>query len=244
MKWCSRILLCIVLVGGAGCSLDEDPGFEIFSYNYDFTESDFSWQYGFSDFPASGNDSGFYELQFAYTTEPISSVGKKGLMLSGNNHSDDLFMYLKKRIEGLAPETQYTVTYEVEFASDAKKGTLGAGGSPGESVFLKVGATAIEPKSVIEAQHFTMNIDKGNQAEDGEDMIAIGNIAVPEDSEGFVLALRSNAPTATNTGYDKPLIVRTNSRGELWLIVGTDSGYEGITTIYYTKISAVFSKSK
>lgn len=227
------------------CNSGEEGGFKLFSYNFDFSESDNGWQYGFSDFPAGSTDSLFYELKFSYTEPPvIAVVQKKSMMLSGNNHSDDLFMFLKKKVEGLQPDTDYILTYEVEFASDAKKGLLGVGGAPGESVFLKVGASDIEPESVILDSSFTMNIDKGNQAEDGQDMIWIGDISVPEDSDGYVLTSRTNSPYSSNSSYDKPLMIRSNNHGELWLIVGTDSGFEGVTTIYYTQITAVFSKSK
>jgi hypothetical protein len=242
MKVCSRFFLGLAVVFVSACSMDADPeGLLISSYNFDFNESDFDWQYGFSDYPPGANDSGFYELQFAYAEEVSATVPKKALMISGNNHSDDLFMYVKKRIDGLAPNTDYTVTFQVEFASDAEMGSVGVGGSPGESVFLKAGATDSEPKSVVEGDRVVMNIDKGNQAEDGEDMIVIGNIAVPENSDGFVVAVRSNGPTSSNSFADKPFVARTNSMGQLWLIVGTDSGFEGVTTLYYTKISAVFS---
>jgi len=242
MKQCSRLFVSIVVSLLCGCSSDDDLGdFQIFAYNYDFNQSDFGWQAGFSDFPAS-SDSGFYELQFAYAEQVSESLRKKALMISGNNHSDDLFMYVKKKVEGLVPDTDYTVTFEIEFASDAEQGEFGAGGSPGESVFLKVGATEIEPKSLIENDQYVMNIDKGNQAEDGEDMVVIGNIAVPQNTDGYALALRSNSASSPNSTPNKPFVVRANSQGQVWLIVGTDSGFEGLTTLYYTKVSAVFSK--
>jgi hypothetical protein len=33
--------------------------------------------------------------------------------------------------------------------------------------------------------------------------------------------------------------VKANAQGEIWLVVGTDSGFEGKTTIYYNSIQAV-----
>jgi hypothetical protein len=35
--------------------------------------------------------------------------------------------------------------------------------------------------------------------------------------------------------------VRTDSNGRAWVFVGTDSGYEGVQTLYYTKIKLFFS---
>jgi hypothetical protein len=242
MKLCSGLFLAFFLV--AACMNDEgDVLDDLQTYSYDFNTSDHGWTHGFSDLPAGSADSTFYELKYAYTTQPESiAAGNNAIMLSGNNHSDDLFMYVKKKISGLRPSTMYTITYEVEFASDAKAGSVGAGGAPGESVFLKVGATHAEPKSVIEADWVIMNIDKGEQSQDGEDMITIGDIAVPASTDGFALATRTNGPYGYNSAYNKPLNVESNSQGELWFIVGTDSGYEGITTIYYTKITVVVSR--
>jgi hypothetical protein len=242
MRLVSRIFTGLIFLLAAGCASDEEQGaFQIVTYSYDFNESDFDWKGGFSDYPSSG-DTPTYELEYKYTHTPAST--KNSLMISGNNHSDDLFMYIKKKIEGLSPDTEYTMTFEVEFASEAREGLVGAGGAPGESVFLKIGAVAVEPKSVLLDDQFVMNIDKGHQSESGDDMIKIGDIAVPANTDGFVLTTRSNSPYDGNSSYHEPIMVRSNSNGELWLIVGTDSGYEGKTTLYYTKVAAVFSKSQ
>ena len=231
--------LLILLLGGACADDGVKDGFQILTYSYDFDTSDYSWTGGFADFPVDA-DSSFYELAATYTGSP---AGKKALMISGNNHSDDLFMFWKKKITGLAPSTEYTATFIIEFESEAREGQVGAGGAPGESVFLKVGATREEPMAVVSGDEFRMNIDKGHQSESGEDMTKIGDISVPAETEGFVVATRSNSPNDTNSAYKYPIMARSDERGELWLVVGTDSGFEGTTTLFYRKISAVFSRN-
>lgn len=243
MKLCSsRSLLGLLIFLVASCGIDDEPGgFRIISYTFDFNTSQHDWVPGFADFPAGPEDSTFYELQFAYTAEPESQ--KNSLMMSGNNHSDDLFMYVKRKLTNLDPNTPYTLTYEVDLASNAEEGSVGAGGSPGQSVFLKAGASKEEPKSVIEGDYFVMNIDKGNQSRSGSDMLVIGDISIPAGSSGYELISRTNAPGNNNT-YNMPLVAYSNADGEMWLIVGTDSGYEGVTTVYYTSINVVLSRSK
>jgi hypothetical protein len=242
MKVCSRFLLGFLIVFVAACGMNEQPGgFRIISYTFDFNNSGNDWVAGFSDYPSTPDTAASFDLKFERTDLPDKSA--KAVMQSGNNHSDDLFMYMKRKLTGLDANKQYTMTFEVEFASDAKEGSAGAGGSPGDNVYLKVGATPIEPNTVVESDAYVMNIDKGNQSKSGKDMIVIGNIAVPANSTGFVIANRSNAPVTSNI-YSTPVVASTNSSGELWLIVGTDSGYEGVTTIYYTKITAVLSRLK
>ena len=61
-------------------------------------------------------------------------------------------------------------------------------------------------------------------------MVVIGNVAHPG-----VTGREYRIKTMNNDG--KPLTVETDGEGRLWLIVGTDSGFEGLTTLYYDRIS-------
>jgi hypothetical protein len=234
MKTCGKLIFLIGLTGLFGCDLSSDSsGILVFSYGFDFSESQNNWVVDFTDFPA-GTDSS-YELKFAYTDLPPNlATNKKSMMLSGNNHSDDLFMFMKRKVTDLSPNTDYTLVFEVELASNAPKGAVGIGGAPGESVFLKAGAASTEPKKVIEDNQYALNVDKGNQNTPGEIAIVLGDIAVSYDTQNYTLISRNN------TG-DTPFIARSNSKGEIWLIVGTDSGFEGTTTVYYTRVNVVFS---
>jgi hypothetical protein len=221
------------LVLFTGCDLEEDKlGLTILTQTFDFEEGDHAWQYGFADYPIG--DSTAFNLRYAYS----DSIGQPAIMLSGNNQSDDLFMFIKKKITGLRPNTSFTLTFEVTFASDAKQGTVGPAGAPGENVYLKVGATSFEPKPVIDERTYVMNLDKGELSQGGADMIPIGNVAVPPGTDGFVTVTR------TNTTYNgSSFVVTSNDSGEVWLIVGTDSGYEGITTLFYTSVYVALSSS-
>lgn len=226
------ILLC-------GCSIDDDPSVSVFTASFDFSESLDDWQADFVDLPAGEDDSAFYELKFAYTTLPQNLGGKNSIMLSGNNHSDDLFMFIKRKVSGLVPNTTYTLVFEVELASNAPQGSVGAGGSPGGSVFLKAGASKIEPVKTVEDGRWVLNIDKGNQSSHGQNAIMLGDIAIPPNSTDYTIISRSNVASSSTPVF----MAQTNSAGEIWLMVGTDSGFEGVTTLYYTKINIVFSAS-
>jgi len=232
-----RLFSVVFLVIVSACALDGDQGgISISSMTYDFNAELYGWQHGFSGYPVTPDDSALYEFKHAYTNRPSGLTEGKAIMLSANNKTEDLFMFLKKKVTGLRAEADYTLTFTVEFASDARADNASAGGPTGENVFLKVGATEAEPKSVVENGRYVMNINKGSQNGSGSAMINIGNIAAPPSTTGYVLVTRSNA-----TAYNVPFEVRTNGDGELWLIVGTDSSYRGVTTLYYTKINVVFS---
>lgn len=100
---------------------------------------------------------------------------------------------------------------------------------------MKVGASQIEPKKVVETdpvEIYRMNIDKGAQANGGENAIVIGDFS--NDTGPSIYTLKT-------LGNTSPFQVTTGSSGELWLLVGTDSGFEGTTTIYYNRIEAQIS---
>lgn len=231
MKAVCRLSFFAILVVFSGCMSDADSSaIAIFSENFDFAADQHGWQHGFSEFPPK--DSLAYELKYAYGAE---LNGTNSIMLSGNNRSTNLFMYLKRKLEGLTPNTTYTLTFNVSLFSTGETSLTGTPAAS-EKVYLKVGATGIEPKSVIDKTQYVMNIDKGMQEESGDDMVTIGNVSTPSGTYGQI--------TRTNsTNADAPFQVKSNSRGEIWLIVGSDSGATGVTTLYYSKISVTLSSA-
>ena len=61
---------------------------------------------------------------------------KRHLCFQETNHSDALQMWLVKQLTGLSPESKYSIQTEVELASKYPDGSVGIGGSPGNSVHL------------------------------------------------------------------------------------------------------------
>ncbi|MEM7735073.1 MAG: hypothetical protein AAF267_04720 [Deinococcota bacterium] len=223
----------------ASCSEESTPEIPPSDNNtvditYNFSSDAEGWLTDFADYPVGEED--FYELASGHAMLPPPLDETDGaLRLSGSNRSDDLFMFAKKKLDGLSPNTTYKITFDMDIASDAASGSVGIGGGPGEAVNIKIGASSVEPVKVIATEDFgydayyVMNIDKGNQFESGEDMIRIGDFENGIDEFVYALINRNNTQT--------PFEAQTNDAGELWLVVGTDSGFEGITTIYYTKIA-------
>ena len=235
MKACCKVCSLIFLVLFSACQADEgDPAaFLISSTDFDFTKGIQGWEPGFADYPAGPDDSTLYQLEFAYTDEvPESILSKKSFMLSGLNLNRDLFMYLKKKVGGLKPETEYTITFTVELASNLDPALTSSG-----SVFLKAGATSREPKTVIDAGEYVLNIDKGDNGTAGGDVVILGDIAAPTGSIGYAVVTRNN--TMANSRY----VAKTDANGNLWLIVGTDSSLEGVTKLFYTRINVILSAS-
>ncbi len=77
-------------------------------------------------------------------------------------------------------------------------------------------------------------MDKGNQAQEGNEAVVLGDIAKPDDGTfDYALITRNNLA--------RPFSFRTDGSGSAWLYWGTDSGFEGTTTLYYTKFQAQFA---
>ncbi len=142
---------------------------------------------------------------------------------------------LKRQVDGLRPNTAYSVSVSLDLVTNVPAGLFGIGGSPGESVFVKAGASTVEPTTVEDnIGYLRMNIDKGNQANGGESMVVLGNVA-----HAAVTGEEYRTKTLDNT--DRPVKVTTDSEGRVWLIVGTDSGFEGLSAFYFARIDYTLS---
>ncbi|NBD23219.1 copper amine oxidase N-terminal domain-containing protein [Paenibacillus glycinis] len=206
---------------------------------FDFAKDAQGWTGGFADLPVehAGAD---YQLDYKWSPLPVIDHKQlNGLMVKGMNRSDDLFMFVARKLDakdGLKPGTTYDVKLDFRLATNEASDSIGVGGSPGQSVYVKAGVTNTEPKSVEVLDSgmdssYHMNLDKGNQATDGKDMKLVGDASKPDGSkEGYQL---------------KPMqlsaVVTTGANGEAYLVIGTDSGYEGLSTFYFTDIHAVFT---
>lgn len=203
-------------------------------FSYAFDQGSQDWAPGFADLPVD-YDPDLFALDSGWSALPSGLEGN-AIYLSGRNASDDLFMYLQKQIAGLQPETSYQITFDIELASNTPAGMVGIGGSPGEGVFVKAGAVNREPGLVTDAIGWLRpDIDKGNQASEGSDMINLGTLANPnidpETATGKEYALM------TLNNQDALFQVTSAANGSIWVIIGTDSGFEGTTTVYYDSIT-------
>jgi len=198
-----------------------------------FTSDANNWIGDFADYP---NDPGMlplFKLEYTHSSLPAPLNTSDGAVKqSGANLSDDLFMFIKKKIGGLEPDKNYSVEIKVDFATNAGSNMIGIGGAPGEGVTIKAGAVSFEPVKVLNTSEnwYRMNIDKGNQTIGGVDMKVIGN---------FANGTNQNSYTIKQLSTTTPLSAKANQQGEIWLIIGTDSGFEGVTTIFYNTIQVL-----
>ncbi|TSI11052.1 protease complex subunit PrcB family protein [Lysinibacillus sp. BW-2-10] len=208
--------------------IEVPPAEPSMSFNYRFKGSDTQgWQGEFSDYEVDME----IEPIFKHAMLP-PEIGKslEGLYMSSSNRSDDVFMYIKKKLDetdGIKPNTTYQVNLSFDLVTNVGPDlAIGIGGSPGDAVYVKAGATTVEPKPVLEKKFYRTNIDYGNQSEGGTDVAVLGNITKKSDGNLFELK-----------PFEHKFEVTTDNNGELWIAIGTDSGFEGITSLYYTNIN-------
>lgn len=214
----SIVLFAVALPGCQG-----KPPEAIFRFEKDMS----GWQAYFADLPA-GYEEDAYELEFKHSDVPVPGKNDKGLMLKGHNRSDDLFMYITRRFSGesgLRPETTYKVKLSFDLATNVPGGLIGIGGSPGGSVYVKAGVVTSDPKPAVAPDgYYRVYLDKANQVTLGD----ITKVGSEDDSYQY-------------KSFEAEFEVTSNDKGEVWVIIGTDSGFEGLTQVYYTNIKVQFT---
>jgi len=188
---------------------------------------------GFADYP-TGQEA-FYELVAEPRPLPGDLSGPS-FLLSGNNHSDDLFMFLARELgarEGVTPGVEYDVEMTVRFASNQPLDSFGVGGSPGASVWMKGGVVDRAPRAVADGGGSHFSLEKGNQSVHGRDAWAFGPYGKDgSDDASWQLQIRTARSEAP---------VRATDDGKLWLYFGCDSGVEATTSVYVASVDVTLT---
>ena len=213
----------------AGCGDSVGASDDSFDVVFDFSNGYQGWVPGFVDYPVGKETEWAIGSSLAPLPAPLDPA-RRGILLTGANHSDDLFMYITREGPHLVPNASYAIRYRVTVATNAPKNCAGIGGAPGESVVLKVGATPTEPARIVDAaQYYRASFDHGSQLVGGRDALPVGNIAT---SNTNCAVLRYELKSFDSA----PLAVATSASGRLWFVVGVDSGFEGTTAVYITSV--------
>ena len=235
MKWnrptSRRLFLAAAAASAARVALPQSNSEIVLRYV--FNEGSHGWLSSFSDYSLEVAD--LQRIAELRPFPPEIAPGWRAFYLQSMNRSDDVFMFLKKQLgseEGLRPNQLYSVSIDTVFASEAQSGCVGIGGAPGESVYFKAGVSNVEPvPTLMNMSYVGLNVDKGGQSNGGKDAGVVGNIAngtpCDLDNQRFVLM---------NRLYHHPVLFRTGLSASMWVFVGTDSGFEGLTRLYYHQV--------
>jgi len=187
-----------------------------------------------ADVPQDYMEDEFYQYSHQIVTSPIEGDNNV-IEIIGSNHSDDMYMGFYTKIDNLEPNKEYIFKVQFDLGTNAAKDMFGVGGSPGSSVYVKAGLTAIQPNvAMVNDFYLLENVDKGYQSQSGQDMRVIGNLEKTSDDYTDSYEYKSFASYFIST---------TNDVGEIFLNIGTDSGYEGLTKVYYDNIALIIREA-
>lgn len=247
----AAIGFAVSLVATTACDADEpgvddptgqpersDPSGPIVR-SFDFDGGSDGWSSDVSDFTADTRPREFVS-ETGVGPPDMDHMATDFFHLGSDNPADDVFVYLRRQFdEGLDAGADYDVALTVVFASAAPTGCAGIGGAPGESVWVKGGATTDEPIPIDDGGRIELSADKGNQSSAGDDAVVLGVVAngiecdeaLARDAPPFALVALSGTVPGSVTADDD---------GSLWVFVGADSGFEGRTDLYYDAITVEF----
>ena len=194
---------------------------------FDFSDGTQGWTGNFADYP--NGEEAFYELEYGWSglPEPLDT-NVMAVKISGNNHSDDLFSYMFTRVRLLVPNATYEATFDIELASNVATNSVGIGGSP--DLALGAGGLSNPPGDTLDGSgyrrpDFEVALQSG---ESNEVMKVLGTLGVTDTTTVYTLINRNN--------HGDPIDLTTDTDGELFLLIGFDSGFEGKTTVYFKSI--------
>lgn len=225
-------VLAITLVAVSACKKNETPNAG--KYESDFSKGLDNWAADFSEWMPPYSEEQWNFVFERSSLPPPLNTNNYSIKIGGTNRSDDLFMFLKREITGLKPNTAYELVFEIEMASNAPTDGAGVGGSP-SALTIKAGAIIDEPRVAYNHQadlYVLTNLDKGDQSAEGINSKVLGNIGVKPGQKDYALIQRNNKK--------RPHRIVTDAEGSIWVFVGTDSGYEARTELYYKSIKITF----
>ena len=225
------LALALALVACDATDLEAEP----VSVQADFAQGDEGWTSLFTNYPPG--EEAFYEIDSGIRPVP-SPLNGSGFLLTANNHSDDINMHLVREVIGLVPGARYRASFRVTFATNVPSGCAGVGGSPGEGVTVHAAASTERPR--VASDRYGLSLAEGYQPVHEFDSwyraFGIGDVAngrscdtTPIDDSYVLKTLTSAADHAS---------VTADELGQAWLLVGTRSGFEATSALYYTRIEA------
>jgi len=231
-------LLCSLALAVAGCDVLPDGAVKI---SFDFDAGTNGWRSDVSDYPEGSLDT--LEFEAGARDLPSELGDGRGYYLKTMNRADDAFMFLTRRLtaaDGISPGESYQLTYVLRVGSNLPSGCAGIGGAP-ESSYFKAGAATIEPAPLLDdaQQYVGLTVDKGNQSTGGPAASLVGGDG--DVTNGDTTCGDDVPYVALDFTHTHTTDVVADNTGNLWLLVGTDSGYEGLTALYFLSIEVTLT---
>ena len=119
-RFTPRILSVATVAALIACGDSTGVGDDNYDIEFDFSNDYQGWVAGFSDYPVGKEVEWGIGSSLATLPSPLD-VSRKGILLTGTNHSDDLFLYITRGITALTPNKSYALRFRVTLATNAPK---------------------------------------------------------------------------------------------------------------------------
>jgi hypothetical protein len=160
---------------------------------------------------------------------------------AGGNDFNGPFLYVKKQIAGLRPDTTYQVTFSLDIATNTPSPCPSSVSLiPGAFTAIKAGASTVEPVSVLgSGDRYDLSVDMGSTFDSaGTHAVILGSLAntVVACSGPTTLVWQKKSLTGVAS-----VSVKTASDGTLWILTGADAGNPAEASLYLLKLVATFT---
>lgn len=228
----NRILLLAVL---SLCACMGSDGFEQGNVRYsffDFSDGLQNWKAGFAGHSITSRQDESFDV--SHSRLPALFNESKALEIKGKNQGDTLFMFIKRQIHGLDPNTQYQLDCEVRLISELLTDT---DNNQDIEVFFKYGSSVLEPQVAENEERgkFELSLDAMGSQESGGVLKYVQKINPPVS--------RQTPGEQIINSFNVPIRARTDAEGKLWVLMGTEllsqvemAFYYNTIVIYYTRL--------
>lgn len=213
------ILLILLMMFFISCRAD---------FTYDFENNNIKFEHGVANVPVDYEKKG-YSIIVKQTEIP--NLNSSGLMMSGYNMGDNMFLYCYVNI-GKVLRLDKNKTYEGTLYFDVATMMQKSNGNitdkiPAQSVIIKAGIMPAKPEVAENDGIYKPNFSIGHYMTDEEYLKALGNIAKVNYKSGTDFEYKT---------FDTKLKASTDKDGNLYLIIGIDSYYIGPSWVFLDNI--------
>jgi hypothetical protein len=215
------ILILVIAFAFGGCSFKR-------TLHYTFENGEEGFVAGIDNVPVDYEKWGY---NIIVTQAEIPNLHSGGLLLSGYNMGDEMFVYAYKNIgkeASLSAGKEYDITLSFDLATKMRKeGGDIFGKIPSQSVLVKAGLMNVEPTYEEHEGILKANFEIGYYNADSEFVKALGHIQREGSGDNSMYEYKS---------FTMQMTAVPDEKGNLYVLIGFHSYYIGPTWVFVDNI--------
>ncbi len=193
------------------------------SVNANFEIDEQGWKPYFTGYPVGGEAGYELSVKWSKLIAPLDSQG--GISFFGKNYSNQLFLYIQKEINGLLPNTNYQVMFNMDWLCQLDASAL--------PITVKIGVVNQEP-TFSETGLVEASFKKGEIGRNGRDFSIIGRLIPNEFGYPFPENFQN---------YDNAFLVNTDNSGRLFLMIGIEPEGGPVANVFLNTLRVVLAEN-